>query len=176
MTESFRTAFLRLAIPLLVFPCTGLRAATAEEPADVRAIAHVLDDFHHAAAVGEEERYFGHFAPEGVFLGTDPTERWTVDAFRTFAHPYFARGKAWVYEPIDRHVTVTGDLAVFDEALRNEKYGICRGTGALRRIGGAWKIVQYSLSFPIPNAEAMKVLEMIAAGRASTPHVSGDHH
>jgi hypothetical protein len=25
-----------------------------------------------------EARYFGHFAPDGVFKGTDDTERWTL--------------------------------------------------------------------------------------------------
>ncbi|MEM9802988.1 MAG: hypothetical protein AAGA20_21875, partial [Planctomycetota bacterium] len=33
--------------------------------------ARVLDDWHEAAAVGDRDRYIGHFAPDAVFLGTD---------------------------------------------------------------------------------------------------------
>ncbi len=146
---------------------TGLliaSAVNAEPSTDVAAAGATLDDFHKAAAQADEKRYFSHFAPEGVFLGTDPNERWTVAEFQKFSHPYFARGKAWTYEPFDRHVVVVGDFATFDEALRNTKYGLCRGTGALRRIGGAWKLVQYSLSFPVQNHLAEKVVAILKGG------------
>src|SRR5262249_42795332 len=52
-------------------------------------IGRVLDDWHDAAAHADEARYFGHFAPGGVFLGTDASERWDVAAFRAYAHPRF---------------------------------------------------------------------------------------
>jgi ketosteroid isomerase-like protein len=134
---------------------------------DRRAIGHVLDDFHRAAADADEARYFGHFTPDAVFLGTDPTERWDLSEFQTFAHPYFARGHAWAYQPLSRNVVVSGDMATFDEALHSDKYGLCRGTGALRRVGGQWKVAQYSLSFPIPNGLAPKVVPMLM-GTASS--------
>jgi hypothetical protein len=129
----------------------------ASSPA-MRAIGAALDDFHQAASKADEARYFSHFAPEGVFLGTDPTERWTVPEFLRFAHPYFAKGTGWTYVPRERHIVLDGDHATFDELLDSPKYGLCRGTGSLRLISGEWKIVQYSLSFPIPNAVAAKVL------------------
>jgi hypothetical protein len=47
----------------------------------------VLDDWHPAASVADEPRYFGHFAPNGVFMGTDATERWTVTEFQKWAQP-----------------------------------------------------------------------------------------
>ena len=46
-----------------------------------------------AAAHAHEPRYFAHFAPEAVFLGTDAAERWDLGAFRAYAHPHFAQGK-----------------------------------------------------------------------------------
>jgi hypothetical protein len=49
-------------------------------------------------------RYFGHFAANGVFMGTDATERWTVSEFRVWAKPYFDRKKAWNFKPRDRHI------------------------------------------------------------------------
>ncbi len=121
--------------------------------AEVARIEAVLDDFHRAASDADEERYFGHFAASGVFIGTDATERWSTAEFRAYVHPYFSQGQGWTYHPRDRHVAVSagGDTAWFDELLDNAKYGECRGTGVLQRLGGEWKIEQYHLTFPIPN-------------------------
>ena len=58
--------------------------------AAVAAVAAILDDFHDAASRADGDRYFGHFAPDGVFLGTDPAERWTVTEFRKYAEPHFS--------------------------------------------------------------------------------------
>lgn len=135
-----------------------LCAACATSHPDVAA---VLDDFHDAAAKADEGRYFAHFAPEGVFLGTDATERWTVAEFRAYAHPHFAEGRGWTYVPRARHVRRDGDIAWFDELLDHEKYGELRGTGVLRRIGGAWKIVQYDLHFTIPNDKVAGMLRAL---------------
>jgi hypothetical protein len=96
-----------------------------------------------------------------VYLGTDASERWTLPEFRAFCEPYFARGQGWSYEPRRRHVTVRGDLAWFDEELWNETYGRCRGTGVLRRDGGTWHIVHYSLTLLVPNELAREVVEVI---------------
>ena len=124
-------------------------------------VGQVLDDFHKAASDADEARYFGHMAEDAVFIGTDATERWDRKTFRQYAHPHFAAGKGWTYTPRDRHIDIHGDVAWFDELLDNTKYGECRGTGVLRKIGGTWKIVQYSLSIPIPNAVAGEVVKTI---------------
>ena len=124
-------------------------------------VGQVLDDFHKAASDADEARYFGHMAEDAVFIGTDATERWDRKTFREYAHPHFAAGKGWTYTPRDRHVDIHGDVAWFDELLDNAKYGECRGTGVLRKVGGTWKIVQYSLSIPIPIAVAGEVVKMI---------------
>jgi hypothetical protein len=128
--------------------------------ADARA---TLDDFHAAAAAADSARYFAHFAADGVFLGTDATERWTVDAFRAYAKPHFDAGKGWTYRATERHVDVdrAGTYAWFDEALENAKLGACRGSGVLRREGGKWKVVQYDLTIPIPNDLALDVAAQI---------------
>ncbi len=144
-------------------PATPKQPRSADtELQEVLAIARVLDDLHDAAAKADEKRYFDLFAPNAVFLGTDSRERWTLEEFRTFAHPYFAKGKAWTYEPIqdERHITIEGaarDVAWFDEKLHNAKLGICRGSGALVKLNGAWKIRQYNLTMLIPNSLAEEV-------------------
>ncbi len=134
------------------------------------AVANVLDDFHDAASKADESRYFGHFAWGGVFIGTDASERWTVEQFRAYAHPYFSQGKGWTYRSTSREIDFSGDqkTAWFDEMLVNEKWGVCRGSGVLVRwsSGGAWKIAQYNLSVPIPNDLLPGVAEQIKAFEA----------
>src|SRR5262245_54937937 len=85
-------------------------------PAAKEAIAAVLDNWIDAAARADEERYFGYLAEDAVFLGTDATERWDKAAFRAYAHPHFAKGKAWSFKAIRREITVdpAGVVAWFD--------------------------------------------------------------
>jgi hypothetical protein len=129
------------------------------------AVSNVLDALHHNASVADEATYFGLFAPEAVFLGTDASERWTVQEFRAYAHPYFTAGRGWTYvvRPGTRHIEFdpTGRVAWFDELLDNAHYGETRGTGVLRLIDGDWKIDQYHLTIPVPNALADSVVGMI---------------
>jgi hypothetical protein len=124
----------------------------------------VLDDFHAAAAEADGARYFGHFAPEGVFLGTDGTERWDVAAFRAYAEPNLAKGKGWTYHPRERAVSLSpdGEIAWFDELLDHASYAELRGSGVLRRVGRTWKICQYNLMFTVPNERAKDVVQAIA--------------
>ncbi len=126
-------------------------------------IGETLDNFHDAAAKADAARYFGHFTSDAVFLGTDPTERWTVEEFRTWAGPYFERDSAWTYHAIERHVTLgpCGQVAWFDEVVRNEKYGDLRGTGVLALIEGRWRIAQYNLTFQVPNEVAGELLDLV---------------
>ncbi len=66
-------------------------AATVEDEATI-AIAKTLDALHAAASKPDEARYFALFAPGAVFIGTDATERWTIEEFRSYAHARFATG------------------------------------------------------------------------------------
>jgi ketosteroid isomerase-like protein len=135
-------------------------ALPSPAPSAEAAVAAVLDDWHAAAAAADEKRYFGQFAPDAVFLGTDATERWTVEEFRHYAHPYFAKGKAWSFKAVERHVSFSPDRSVawFDELLDTPNLGPARGSGVLLRVRGAWKIAHYDLSVPIPN-ELMKEIK-----------------
>jgi ketosteroid isomerase-like protein len=128
------------------------------------AVDAALDGFHAAASRADGERYFGYLAPGSVFVGTDATERWEREAFRAYAEPYFSQGRGWTFRPIERHVYVRGDCAWFDERLASEKYGETRGSGVLVRAADGWRIVQYVLSFPIPNDLSSSVVELIRAG------------
>lgn len=126
-------------------------------------IARTLDAWHQAAAEAKEEDYFRHLSPDAIFFGTDMTERWNVEQFRKFAHPYFAKGKAWTFKAVKRNVYLAKDAktAWFDEELETANLGPCRGTGVLVLDGKDWKIVQYNLSTPIPNEIFDKVKKQI---------------
>lgn len=128
-------------------------------------VDRALDAFHAAASKADGKTYFDLFAPEGVFIGTDAGERWTVGEFKKYAEPHFKKGKGWTYLKRTRHVdfSPTGDIAWFDEILDNSSYGVSRGSGVLRKIDGAWKIAQYHLTFPMPNELAEKFTKEIKA-------------
>lgn len=128
----------------------------------------VLDAFHAAAAAADETAYLATLAPDMVFLGTAPGERWSGDAWREFVHSYFSRGKGWAYVPSARSVDVAADgtTAWFDETVDNEHYGSCRGTGVLRRFEDGWRIQQYNLTIPIPDEMAPEVVARIGKRRA----------
>jgi len=153
-------------------PSPSAAAPPLDEAAERAAIARVLDDFHDAAAKADEGRYFGHFAEEGVFLGTDATERWDVEAFRRYAHPHFARGKAWSFRAVRRGIAIDrgGAVAWFDEDLATPNLGPARGSGVLvRRAPGGWKIAQYNLAITVPNErfdEVKRLLESAAPAEA----------
>jgi hypothetical protein len=136
-------------------------------------VSETLDALHESASKADGQRYFALFAPDAVFLGTDATERWPIDEFKTYAMKRFETGAGWTYQVKDgqRFITISqdGSVAWFDELLENAKYGTCRGSGVLHRINGQWKIVQYNLSIPIPNDLAGEVVKMIRENSAVQP-------
>jgi|SaaInlStandDraft_1057018.scaffolds.fasta_scaffold67487_2 hypothetical protein len=131
--------------------------AAAEDPE--ASIHRVLDGLHESAAASEIDRYFAHYTEDAVFLGTDASERWTVDQFRDYAEPAFSSGRGWVYRVRSRNLIQTNspDIFAFDEVLFNEKLGLCRGSGLIVREAGQWRISQYVLSMLIPNELAGEV-------------------
>ncbi len=163
-----RPSFL-VAAAIAIAGCASTPVAAPATPVDraaeARAIATALDDFHDAAAHADEARYFAHFADDGVFLGTDATERWDVAAFRAYAHPRFASGKAWMFHATRRAISVSSDarFAYFDEDLATERLGPARGSGVLVATAGAWKIEQYNLTVVIPNERFASVRALLDA-------------
>lgn len=124
----------------------------------------VLDEFHAAAARADEAALFARFAGDGVFLGTDATERWPAPSFRDYVHARFANGTGWKMTSVRRDVIVRGDVAWFDEDVVNAKYGALRGSGVVvREAHGAWRIAQYNLAVTVPNERFDAVHEAITA-------------
>jgi hypothetical protein len=149
-------------------------ASDARQPAIAEEAAGVIDGWHAAAARADEAAYFALFAKDGVFLGTDATEPWTVPAFRAYAHPHFAKGNAWAFRSVRRALSFSrdGNVAWFDEDLEANTLGPARGSGVLVREGASFKIAHYDLSVPIPNARFAEVRKLIASSaKASGSHV-----
>lgn len=128
-------------------------------------INKVLDALHERASTADYEGYFSLYTPGATFIGTDAGEVWTVEAFKAYAKPHFDKGTGWTYLPRDRNVYFSPDenVAWFDELLDNEKLGETRGTGVLIKVGTLWKVSQYHLTIPIPNAIASDVANQIKA-------------
>ena len=131
-----------------IFPAAQNSQVTAKAEIDA-----VLTAWNKAAATADAKTYFGSMAPGAVFLGTDVTERWTKEEFEAWAAPRFQGESAWVYSAIRRNISLSADgtTAWFDEDLVSKSYWPCRGSGALEKIDGAWKIRLYNLAFTIPN-------------------------
>lgn len=115
-------------------------------------IDSILNEWHHAAAIADEEAFFGRMTVDGIYIGTDATERWLRDELREWSRKYFERETAWAFTPLSRNITIApgGHLAWFDELL-DTWMGTCRSTGILLLEEGEWKIRHYHLSIAVPN-------------------------
>lgn len=148
----------RFPVVLTLMLCTTLASAQSTEEQQV---ADILDALHHLVSEGHFDEYFELFTVDAIFLGTDATERWSIDDFKAYAEPH--AGQGWTYTVTERHIYLSdsAQTAWFDERLNNETLGECRGSGVLVRTDDGWKIAQYNLTIPIPNDLANDVVEMI---------------
>ena len=111
-----------------------------------------MDNWHHAAAIADEDIFFGSLDSNAVYLGTDPKERWLKHEFMAWGMKYFERDTAWAFTPYNRNWEFTDDMkyAWFDELLETHM-GICRGSGVLVKYEIGWKIKHYNLALTLPN-------------------------
>ena len=117
----------------------------------------LLDGLHQDAHEGNFDSYFDRYSSDAIFLGTDKTERWTLEEFKDYARPAFDDGHGWTYSVVERNWEGDSDIRWFDEILFNEKLGHCRGTGVVQLINNEWKIAHYALTMLIPNQIAAEV-------------------
>ena len=122
-----------------------------------RAIDALIDGLHQDAHEANFDTYFARYTSDAIFLGTDKTERWTINEFKDYAKPAFADGHGWTYLVVERNWEGEGNVRWFDEILFNEKLGHCRGTGVVELKDGQWKIVHYALTMLVPNEIAADI-------------------
>lgn len=125
-----------------------------------QAIGLNLDAWHKAAADADFNAYFNLMTTNAVFVGTDASEHWELDAFKVYSKPHFDKGRAWTFTVLERHVFL-GDAKVawFDELL-NTQMGLCRGSGVMKFDGQTWKVAHYVLSATIPNDKMNAVIPL----------------
>ena len=141
----------------------SLQAHQSDPKLEKAAIAGTLDKLHKYASEAKGKEYFDLFMDDGVFIGTDLTERWPIPAFKAYAMKRFNTGVGWTYHAVERTIDITpsGTTAYFDENLDSQLYGVARGSGVLVRVNGNWKIAQYHLTYPIPNDLSKKLTDII---------------
>lgn len=145
-------------------PHAGVADSGSESDAQ-GAIGRMLDDWHDAAAKADEARYFSHLHHDAVFLGTDASERWDKAAFQKYAHPHFAKGKAWSFRASRRAIMLDagGTMAHFDEDLDTENLGPARGSGVVAWADNRWVLLHYNLTLTIPNSRFEAAKDAVAA-------------
>lgn len=117
----------------------------------------LLDTFFQTASTGNLKGYLDCFSADGVFMGTDTNEEWSMEEFKTYCKKAFAKKPdgsdgGWTFKPTNRRfLHLNPDLTWFHEQLQSHKYGHCRGTGLAIRLGDDWKILRYVLSIAVPN-------------------------
>lgn len=160
---------MRTVIALVVASVIGLAAGVAAaqpagDEAAFTARVNAFVDAWHADAAHARLAYFDKIAPDGVYIGTDKSERWTRDAFKAWAARFFERPSAWSFTARHRNVAFTPDHAVvwFDEQL-DSAMGVLQASGVMRaRAGdGGLEIVHYQLSIAVPNEVQPKVSDLI---------------
>jgi ketosteroid isomerase-like protein len=138
----------------------GSKSFSQNGEANRKNINATLDSWHKAAANAEFDNYFSFMTSNGVFIGTDATENWQMDAFKAFSKPYFDKGKAWNFTSLQRNIyfDISQNTAWFDELL-DTHMKICRGSGVLIKEGKKWKIAHYVLSMTVPNENSDEVVK-----------------
>lgn len=136
------------------FPTTAPKGESV-----VSEIGGILDAWHLAASEADFKTYFSLMSDNAVYIGTDPTENWTLEKFKVFAKPLFDKGKAWDFNSLERNIFISenGKTAWFDELLETWM-GICRGSGVLTKEKGEWKIQHFVLSMTVPNEDVQEVI------------------
>ncbi|MFC5513738.1 nuclear transport factor 2 family protein [Massilia jejuensis] len=147
---------LLLALSLMLCACVAQAGPALKKQANA-----FLDRWHNDAAHARPA-YFDKIAKDGIYIGTDKTERWRRDAFKDWAKPHFKRKSAWDFKTLRRNVYFSDDTSIvwFDELL-DTRMGVCQASGVMRRKGASFEIVHYQLSMAVPNEVAGQVTRLI---------------
>jgi len=99
-----------LFVAALSAACSPAPAQQPAVPDDAfRARVNAFVDEWHQDAAQARPAFFDKIAADGIYIGTDKTERWTREAFREWAKPAFARPTAWAFTPLHRNIRFTPD-------------------------------------------------------------------
>ena len=149
---------------LLLLACSLMLCAllAQADPVLKKQVNEFVDRWHSDAAHARLA-YFDKIARDGIYIGTDKTERWRRDEFKAWAKPYFQRKSAWAFKAQRRNVYFSEDQSIiwFDELL-DTQMGVCQASGVMRRKGDSFEIVHYQLSMAVPNEVGAQVTRLIS--------------
>ncbi|GAB3377720.1 nuclear transport factor 2 family protein [Massilia agri] len=150
-----------LAAAVLFLGLLGL--AQAETDATLTRQVNAFVDEWHDDAANARMAYFDKIARDGIYIGTDRTELWGRDAFKTWAKKYFDRKAAWSFKATRRNVYASADKSLiwFDELLDTPNMGHCMASGVIRKTAKGFEIVHYQLSVAVPNEVVDQVTKTI---------------
>ena len=145
-----------------ILQVTDTRRTTDCQKDPRRQIDTLMNNWHHAAAVADEDTFFGSMTADAVYLGTDATERWLRDELKTWSAAFFAKDSAWDFTPSRRQIYFApdGKTAWLEEAL-DTWMGPCRGSAVVSLTAEGWKIRHYDLSMMVPNDKVDGFLELM---------------
>ena len=143
----------------------------AQSMNDTTLINTFVNNWHHAAAVADEDVFFGSMSDDAVYLGTDETERWVKPEFMLWSKKYFDSESAWDFKTLSRKIQFSDDLktAWWDEKL-DTWMGVCAGAGVATLTKNGWKIRHYQLAMMIPNDKVKSVLEVLKKESSKPEH------
>ncbi len=129
-------------------------------------INKLMDNWHHAASIADEETFFGSMTADGVYIGTDAGERWLRDEMKIWSKKFFEGESAWSFKAHSRIVNFSEDeqMGWFDELL-DTWMGPCRGSGVVVKTDDGWKIKHYHLAIAVPNEQVDGYLKLIGKPR-----------
>jgi hypothetical protein len=152
-----------LPLLLLVFTvsCTQKQNTTIHVKPNTSLLDSLVNNWHKAVANTDSSAYFGFMDSSFIFLGTEANERWNKLEFTSFSMPYFKKGKAWDFTPIERNWYFSKDLQTvwFEEKLETWMEE-CRGSGVLVKNGKEWKIAYYNLAVTIENEKMQEFIDL----------------
>ena len=136
-------------------------ACTTEEKSLADTLHTFIDNWHKAAATADEDIFFGSMAADGIYLGTDASERWLRDTFQVWAKFAFERESAWSFKPYQRELYFSdNNKYVWWEEMLETWMGPCRGSGVARFYEGRWQIQHYNLAVTIANEKIEDFIEL----------------
>ncbi len=164
--------FLVAAIVLICMSQSSVTktSAQSDDVAQAKAsIDQMLTRFRNAAENADAKEYFGCLDKDGIFLGTDEKERFTLETLKATFEPYFVKGIGWKRDIKQRYIFVgpSNQIGWFEEHAQRENLGAMRTTGVVRKTDDGWKIVQYNVSFPVPNEVVSDVAAIIRKSKES---------
>jgi hypothetical protein len=148
----------RLLLACSLFLC----ALVAQADPVLKKQVNAFVDRWHSDAAHARPAYFDKIAKDGIYIGTDKSERWRRDEFKAWARPYFKGKSAWAFKALRRNVYFSDDRSMiwFDELL-DTQMGVCQASGIMRRKGDSFEIVHYQLSMAVPNEVGSQVTRLI---------------